>query len=319
MVARNQFVVWSWVRIIRRSFVHFMMTRKETDVSDKVTSRDLYHKFHVAGPASVEILNVFSSVMHVLVGDKLQKCTCQLDISKLIFAYRLNDGEPLVEFPLFSLKSLCVSLDCPPCEEFLLRFDLLSAKIVLSHATRESSFNDKSNFEQLKHGMTVIPSFNTHVLVNFLDGRELVSIPVAGISPFWDTSTTIGVSAQSFSEDFSCSNDKSPAAVHVHILTGGKGSEKVLGSKIILYSDLFDAGTVSSLLYNNLQRNSKSHKSDLKSTYVTLDMNIGLELEILGGEILNPSLKSPLAGEQDHHKITFSSYIEVCCIRHVTI
>jgi hypothetical protein len=174
--------------------------------------------------------------------------------------------------------------------------------------------------------MTLITSFTTYIVVNFLDGRELISKPIEGISPFWDISSTFGVNAKSFfsEEDFTPAEDTcTPAGMHIHMLTGAKGSETVLGSKILLFSDLYNPEVVASLMSGSSnQTNSVEKEADLKSTFIKLDMNMGLQLDIINGENLVPSKQSSassfldLFSDKECDEVLFDPRVEVRCIRH---
>ena len=321
LVAQNQYVLWVWIRSVRRSFVSYMISRKKSDVSDEINVGDLFQKHHVLGINNDDDPDNYCGVLSVLVKGQLHKCNCQLNALNMVFSCcRADNGAEILSVPLHDLKSICVTLDSTLCDDLQLQFNLLSAKFVLSRATRESSFNDKSTLQQLKHGMTVVTSNETHIVVNFLDGKELITFPLRGISPFWDLSVAIGVSLGAFSDLNSDSAD-SPAALHMHVLSGSKGNEKVLGSKLLLYSELFDQDIVSKAISQNSQT---KDLSDSKSSFIKFDMNIGLEVEILSGQDLifpdNVSSSSnwSLFSENDSNSNNnfIDPRVEVCCVRH---
>lgn len=353
MVAPNQFMVWAWIRIIRRSIVRYHLKEKASSgASFGITVGDLYEKNHVCGLAcgdndgdAVCEKDSFSCHMDIVLNEQTVQCLCRFDAAQVLLTCDIGEGKcPALIFSLIQLKSICIPLDYAECNELLFRFDVISAKLVLSRATRESSFYNKSTFEQLKQEMTVISSFATHMVVNFLDGRELVTPSLEGISPFWNTSSTFGVHSQSFSaaeeqevkevvkKDIENDEEDCGAAANmdrlggilVHMLTGEKGYEKVLGSKLLLFADLFNDDFAHSLASSSSnQTNSIRKETDMKSTFITLDMNLGLRLEILQGENLVPSkelLSSSFLdlfiGKAESEEMVFDPRVEVSCIRY---
>lgn len=293
LVAPSKLLMWFWIRALRRSLLAHKLRLKEGDVSGRVSGGDLQRKFHVCGPehaADCEESSVVSGVLRVVIQGQPQNCFCRLDVLTLVLSCEIEDGDvddPGAVFPLASMTSICVSLDYAECDDLRLRFDLMSAKLVLSRASKQSSYNDKSTFEQIKHGMTVVSSLATRVVVNFMDGRDLTTNPIEGISPFWNMSCTIGVNRSTFWDDGAGpQTDRSaPAAMHMHMLTGPNGHETVLGSKVILYSDLYAQDTVNSLFCQYSEDvESFQQETKLQSHVVALDMNIGLHVEIISGE-----------------------------------
>jgi hypothetical protein len=324
-VAPHQYLVWVWIRAIRRSFSSFSVRMKESDMSDTITSGDLYRKNHVAGlNSTISDEQYFNGTMKVVIEDELRDCTCRLDMFQMLLTYVEDDCESLAtptSFSLVNLTSITVALDYAECVDMSLRFDLMSAKLVLSRANHQSSYNEKSTLQQLKHGMTVISSQASHIVVNFVDGRDLIPNPIDGISPFWNLSTTVGIGSNSFGKanvNTSLKGMCNPAAFHIHMLTGPKGQETVLGSKIVSYADIYAQDFALSV------ESGDAKETDLKSHFVKLDMNFGLKLDIISGEGLVSSKKSAssflnLFGEKDSplsRDDVYNPYVEVRCMRH---
>ena len=339
LVAPTQFMVWKCIRMIRRSVVQYHLQMKASHMRVGITASDLYHKFHVCGPAGGEgegeggsANTVFSCTLHVVIERQLVPCVCGIDMTRgLLTCVRAEDGQSVLSRLLLHMKAICVPLDYAECNELLFRFDLLSAKIVLGRANRQSSFNTKSTFEQVKHGLTLISSFSTQIVVNFLDGRELISDSIEGISPFWNTSSTFGVHSKSFPfvDSGAAERDRDrdrPAAIHIHMLTGEKGHETVLGSKLLQFSDLYAAEGVQSMTSGKSnQTTSIGKEAGLKSSFIKLDMNIGLQVDVIKGEdlvpsekLLNSSFFNPFSDnkEKSLDEMLFDPRIEINCIRY---
>jgi hypothetical protein len=61
---------------------------KESDMSDTITSGDLYRKNHVAGlNSTISDEQYFNGTMKVVIEDELRDCTCRLDMFQMLLTH----------------------------------------------------------------------------------------------------------------------------------------------------------------------------------------------------------------------------------------
>ena len=271
-VAPNQYVVFLWVREIRRQFVHYQHP-KESRALKCALRYEEYHSHH----SKKENRTSLEGRLKVLIHDKLHECMCSFDFNSLQLKYQDLEG---VKFhhnvDIRELTLISVAQDYAVPTPLNLQVSVKSGTLTLD--TKEKQTGPKAAIAELQLRMQHISFAHTKIVVNSHESTRVVqSRGAGGLMPYWNTSQNIYLSQQDLSSVVQgkpqYADENKAIGIHMHMLSCQKGQKKkkVLGSKFIPYADLLPTDAKASL--DAGQEADSTRTSKLSETVVSLDQH----------------------------------------------
>lgn len=145
LVAPNVFMMWSWVRTIRRNFMaHNMMRENSEGASSVVGVGSLYRSFHMPHVEGAEEEGSLTGILSVQLKGQLYKCRCSLHGLVLDCKDLNDDTAALVSLNLQGLQSIVLSQEYEQNKTYELSASLESGRVSVT-ATVDAARRQRSS------------------------------------------------------------------------------------------------------------------------------------------------------------------------------
>ena len=273
-VAPNRFMVLMWVREIRRQIVfHSHCNSYATDIEQA------YEEFHYKqgaddGHTSLE------GVLQVEIRDELHDCLCTLDFETVQLKFQDLDGVRFVHFlDLTQAVSVSVAHDYALPTPMNMRVTVKAGSLTLDH--KQST---KGNIADLQLRLKKVVNARTSVVVNANECCKVLRTgAVDGLMPYWNNAANFYLCQGDFNSLIGKTDRSNKACgIHIHMLMGTQGKERVLGSKFIRYSEMLSDSS-NTLIDSGHDDTSPSNTVERT---ICLDTNFGIRVVVMGGQDL---------------------------------
>ena len=273
-VAPNKYVVYLWIKEIRRQFVNYKMTKGDNLQVYADQSEDNHTQ-----PRLDDYATTLDGPLQVLQG-KLRDCICSLNFETLQLKYYFANSNDLQNsIDLRKLRLISVAQDFAFPSPLNTRVTVKAGRIALDKSQKK-----RSQLGEIKLKFTNIDFAKTKVVLNSNEDVNVLHTGVAeGIMPYWNKCKNIYLSMNDIYSilNRSMTGDDKAAGVHLHMLMGEEGREKVLGSKFIPYSELLPADSMKSNILQNIDAPTKPFDK-----VYCLDTFFGFRVDVIRGENL---------------------------------
>jgi hypothetical protein len=154
LVAPNVFMMWSWVRTIRRNFMAHNMMRENRESESAVGVGSLYGSFHMPHVEGADE-GPLTGILSVQLKGQLYKCRCSLH-GLILDCKDLNDeGADVVSLNLQTLKSIVLSQEYEQTRAYELSTSLESGRVSVT------AMADAARLQRASGVITTGPSTHT--------------------------------------------------------------------------------------------------------------------------------------------------------------
>ena len=131
LVAPNVFMMWSWIRTIRRNYMayHMMKETREGREGEGIGVGSLYQSYHMPHVEGPDLEASLSGTLSVQLNDQLYACRCSLSGLLMECIDLTNDTRETILLKLHDLQSVILSQDYAEAQAYQLAVNLESGRV----------------------------------------------------------------------------------------------------------------------------------------------------------------------------------------------